>query len=294
MLLDIKKENLFFFLIMDSSNNVSTLQVLDTINQVAADNAVAQCSDTMAVLQSQDGTNLANMANNERLGLHVDDSIHRTNIATQDSVERNADRTVDTVNFNAAFLSSAIERNGHDGVRTALSSNNELSNLIQVSTDEIGNAQQGIALESRYQLQQQHYAVINSSKDVVINENNNATDIELHASKNVFKTKEALAHVESTLELQAVTNTAQVQYEAVKLNAEAAAEMAECCCELKEEVAKSNYETQKLSRNIEMQRLRDQLTAATTESLVSKLQSRYSPCPCPPVPAPVPAPVPPQ
>jgi hypothetical protein len=83
--------------------------------------------------------------------------------------------------------------------------------------------------------------------------------------------------------------------EAVKLNAETAAEMAECCCELKEEVTKSNYETQKMARDIEMQRLRDQLSAATTESLISKIQSkhhRYNPCYPPPCPQPCPPPCP--
>ena len=276
---------------MDNSNTISQLQVLDTINKVASDSASAQCSDTAAILQTQDGTNLANMANNERLGLNIKDNIYRSQIANRDAVERNADQLIDSVNQNGSSIAAAVERTGGENVRTTLVSNNELSNLIQQNTNEIETAQQSIALENRKQLQDQHYAVINSGKDVIINENNNATNIELQASTSVFKTKEALASVESTLELQAVNNNAQVQYEAVKLNAETAAEMAECCCELKEEVTKSNFETQKVARDIEMQRLRDQLSAATTESLVSKIQSkhhsRYNPCypyppPCPP------------
>ena len=276
---------------MDTSNTISQLQVLDTINKVASDSASAQCSDTAAILQTQDGTNLANMANNERLGLNIKDNIYRSQIANRDAVERNADQLIDSVNQNGSSIAAAVERTGGENVRTTLVSNNELSNLIQQNSNEIETAQQSIALENRKQLQDQHYAVINSGKDVIINENNNATNIELQASTSVFKTKEALASVESTLELQAVNNNAQVQYEAVKLNAETAAEMAECCCELKEEVTKSNFETQKVARDIEMQRLRDQLSAATTESLVSKIQSkhhsRYNPCypyppPCPP------------
>jgi hypothetical protein len=275
---------------MDNSNTISQLQVLDTINKVASDSASAQCSDTAAILQTQDGTNLANMANNERLGLNIKDNIYRSQIANRDAVERNADQLIDSVNQNGSSIAAAVERTGGENVRTTLVSNNELSNLIQQNSNEIETAQQSIALENRKQLQDQHYAVINSGKDVIINENNNATNIELQASTSIFKTKEALASVESTLELQAVNNNAQVQYEAVKLNAETAAEMAECCCELKEEVTKSNFETQKVARDIEMQRLRDQLSAATTESLVSKIQSkhhRYNPCypyppPCPP------------
>jgi hypothetical protein len=285
---------------MDNSNTISQLQVLDTINKVASDSAAVQCSDTTAILQTQDGTNLANMANNERLGLNIKDNVYRSQIANRDAVERNADQLIDAVNQNGSSISAAVERTGGENIRTTLVSNNILSNLIQQNTNDIETTQQSIALENRKQLQDQHYAVINSGKDVIINENDNATNIELQASTSVFKTKEALASVESTLELQAVNNNAQVQYEAVKLNAETTAEMAECCCELKEEVAKSNFETQKVARDIEMQRLRDQLSAATTESLVSKIQSkhhRYNPCypppcppPCPPPPCPYPYP----
>jgi len=272
---------------MDNTNTVTQLQVLDTINKVASDAAAGQCDDTVAILQEQAGTNLANMANTERLGYHIDDSVHRSQTANREAIERNADHIMDSVNYNGTAIAAAVERTGGENVRTTLVSNNELSNMIQANTGEIETAQQSIALENRHQLQQQHYTLVSSSKDIIINENNNATDIELQASTSVFKTKEALANVESTLELQAVNNTAQVQYEAVKLNAATAAEMAECCCELKEEVAKSNYETQKVARDIDAQRLRDQLATATTESLVSRMQSkhhRYNPCypPCPP------------
>ena len=269
---------------MDNTNTVTQLQVLDTINKVASDGAAAQCNDTTAILQEQAGVNLANMANTERLGYHIDDSIHRTQIATRDAVERNADHLIDSVNVNGAAIISATERTGAENVRTTLVSNNELSNMIQLSGDQLQTLQQSTALETRRQLQEQHYAVIASSKDVIINENNNATSVELQASSNAFKVKEALASTESTLELQAVQNNAQIQFEAVKLNAQTAAEMAECCCELKEEVAKTNYETQQVARDIAAKSLRDQLAAATTESLINKLQYKshgyrpYPPC----------------
>jgi len=266
---------------MDNSNTVSQLQVLDTVNRVGSDVAAAQCNDTTAILQEQAGTNIANMAHTERLGYHIDDSVYRNQVATRESIERNADHIIDSVNGNSTAILSAVERTGADNVRATLVSNNEISNLVQLNSDQIATLQQSTALETRQQLNQQHYAVIGVGKDIVINENNNATDIELQASENSFKTLEALSETERALELQAVQNTAQVQYEAVKLNAETAAEMAECCCELKEEVAKTNYETQKLARDLEMQRLRDQLSSATTESLISRIKS-YKRYPSPP------------
>jgi hypothetical protein len=178
---------------MDNSNTVTQLQVLDTVNRAAADGAAERCQDTTAVLQEQAGTNLANMAHSERLGYHIDDSIYRNQIATRESVERNADHVIDSVNGNSTAILSAVERTGAENVRTTLVSNNELSNLIQSTTDDIHTLQQSTALETRQQLNEQHYTTIAASKDIVINENNNATDIELQATSNSFKTLEALS-----------------------------------------------------------------------------------------------------
>lgn len=270
---------------MDNSNNVSNLQILDAVNQASSSCAAGQCNDTTAILQEQAGTNLANMANSERLAYHIDDSVYRTQMANREAVERNADHVTDAVERNGTALALAIERTGGDAVASILRTENEVSNLVYQTTNDIKTLQESTALETRKQLSDQHDTIIIATKDIVINDNKNATEIELQASSNTFQTQKDLSHVESHLELQAAQNTAQVQYEALKLNAAASAEMAECCCELKEEVAKSNYETQKLARDIEMKRLRDELAAATTESLINKLSSwRYGGCskPCPP------------
>jgi hypothetical protein len=281
---------------MDNTNAVNNLQILDAVNQASSSCAAEQCNDTTAILQEQAGTNLASMANSERLAYHIDDSVYRTQFATREAVERNADHVTDAVERTGTATALAIERNGGAASTAIMQSENNVTNLIYQTTDEVKTLQNASALETRNLLSDNRDATVTNSKDIVINDNKNATDIELQASSNTFSTKKDLSHVESTLELQAVQNTAQVQYEAVKLNADAAAEMAECCCELKEEVAKSNYETQKIARDIEMQRLRDQLAAATTESIISKIQSskhhKYRPCPPPPPPCPCPCPPP--
>lgn len=278
---------------MDNSNVVSNLQVLDAINQASTSCAATQCDDTTAILQDQAGTNLASMANSERLAYYVDDSIYRAGLANREAVERNADHVSDAVERNGAAVALAVERTGGDAVNAILRTENEVSNLINQTTGDIKTIQESTALETRQQLYDQHDTLISATKDVVINDNKNATDIELQASSNTFQTQKDLFHVESHLELQAVNNTAQVQYEAVKLNAQASAEMADCCCELKQEVAKSNYETQRLARDIESKRLRDELAAATTESLINKLKyMKFGDCsrPCPPPPCPPPSP----
>ena len=91
---------------MDTSNNVSNLHVLGAVGQAARDAAAVQCVDTTAILQAQDGTNLANMANNERLGLNINDNVYRSQIATRDAVERNADWARDAVERNSTICKS--------------------------------------------------------------------------------------------------------------------------------------------------------------------------------------------
>ena len=275
---------------MENSNSVSNLQVLDAINKASTSCAATQCDDTTTILQGQNGTNLANMGQQQGLGLFIDDSIYRSQLANREAVERNADHIIDSVNSSSSDLIAAVERTGRDAVSATENATNVVTNLVQTTSGDIKERQESIALETRSIIVDHNNKNLELHKDSVINDNHNTSNIELQASSNTFSVKKDLTYVDASLELQAAQNTAQIQYEAVKIQGQTSAEMADCCCELKEEVAKSNYETQKLARDIESKRLRDELAAATTESLINKLKyckpkykCRSPPkCPCPP------------
>jgi hypothetical protein len=275
---------------MENSNSVSNLQILDAVNNASTSCAATQCDDTTTILQGQNGTNLANMGQQQELGLFIDDSIYRSQLANREAFERNTDHIKDTINYNSSHIMDAVERTGSAAVSATENTTNEITNLIQSTSGDIKERQESIALETRSGIVEHHNKALELNKDAVINDNHNASTIELQASANTFSVKKDLTHVDAALELQAAQNTAQIQYEAVKIQGQTSAEMADCCCELKEEVAKSNYETQKLARDIESKRLRDELAAATTESLINKLKyckpkykCRSPPkCPCPP------------
>ena len=275
MLLDIKKENLFFFYIMDPSNNVSTLHVLSAVGQAARDAAAVQCVDTNAVLQSQAGTNLANMANNERLSLNISDNVYRSQIANRDAIERNADFTTDVIQRNATNLLSAVERNGSAGVCATERSTNELSNMINNNIGDIKVSQQAIAGETRKQLSSNHVEVITSGKDILINENKNTGKLLLQASSNSGRSDLDIAAVKSKLEIQAAQNVAYVQLEALKNKKSISAQLAECCCELKHIVQSSAQSTQNVIQEIENNRVRDALAAINTENLINRLGNSY-------------------
>ena len=266
---------------MDTNNNVTDLYLLGSVNDAAKAVASAQCQDTTAIVQGIAGTNLLNMASNERLNIAIDDSVYKASMDNRDAIERNADINRDSTERNAVAVALAVERNGSANITATQIAENEITNLVERSTNEIESAQQAIALETRQQLGEHHYTVISMEKDAVINDNKNASAVELQATTNLYKVETELVSVDNTLQLQAVQNTAQIQFEAVKQNAELAAQAEECCCELKEEVMVSNFTTQQTARQIETTRLRDQLAAAATENLVARLRYRYrSPSPC--------------
>jgi hypothetical protein len=229
--------------------------------------------DTTSILQGQAGNNLANMANNERLGLNINDNVYRSHLANREAVERNADWTRDAVQVNGTATLLAVERTGAAGVNATERSTNELSNLITHNSGEIKTAQQAIAGETRKQISDNHTEVITSSKDILINENKNTGKILLQASNNAGKGELDITSVKTRLELQAAQNVAQVQLEALKNKNSISAQLAECCCELKQIVQNSAQTTQQVVQEIENNRVRDALAAINTENLISRLGS---------------------
>jgi hypothetical protein len=258
---------------MDNTNAVSNLHVLGAVGQAARDAASVQCVDTTAILQGQAGTNLANMANTERLSLNVNDNIYRSSVANRDAIERNADWTRDAVDRNSTAILLATERTGAASVNATERSTNELSTMVTQNSGEIKVAQQAIAGETRKQLSENHIEVITSSKDIVINDNQNTGKILLQASQNFGKGELDIAAVRAKLEIQAAQNVANVQIEALKNKNSISAQLAECCCELKQIVQNSAQNTQQVLQEIENNRVRDALAAINTENLITRLGS---------------------
>jgi hypothetical protein len=93
------------------------------------------------------------------------------------------------------------------------------------------------------------------------------------AEKNFGIQRLDLCKTEDALTKQASDNYLAVQVEALQNKAKLAAQVAECCCELKHEVADSAAASNALIRDTEAARLRDAANAATQENLFLRLQS---------------------
>ena len=256
-----------------NSNNVSELNLLTAVNQAARDNASNQCMDTTAILQGQNGSNLLNMAANERLNIAVNDSVYKHSLSNRDAIERNADLNRETTDRNATAIALAVERTGTASVYATQRSQNIISSLVEHSSGEITTAQQAIAGETRKMLGEHHSTTITLAKDGVINANQNTGKVLVQASDNFGHTQVGLNAIKGKLELQAAQNVAQIQLEAIKNKSSLSAQLAECCCELKQIVISSAQTTQQVLQEIENNRIRDSLSVANTENLISRLSS---------------------
>ncbi len=251
-------------------NSVSNLHILNAVGQAARDALASQCSDTTAILQEQAGTNLANMANAERFSLNINDNIYRSGLANRESIERNADWIMQGMDRDSNRLSDAIERNGSGAIHTTERAVNYITNLVQSQTTDIKHNQYSIAAETRQLINNHNSKAIEMNKDGIINDNINTGKIQLQASQYFGQSELDIASVKSKLEIQAAQNTSNIQLEALKNKNSLSAQLAECCCELKQIVKMSNQHTQQIIQDIENNRVRDALAAANTENLISK------------------------
>jgi hypothetical protein len=259
---------------MDTSNTVSDLQILAAVGQAAKDTAMAACHDTSAILQQQAGTNIANMAANERLTIALDDSISKTSLANRESVERNGSESRNATNNAAIAQALAIERTGANNVSAVERNSGYLMKSVEKNAGKIQTAQEKIAGETRNILGTNNTAAALLGKDIQLDISETTGKLSLQASQNVGKVELDINKVKAHLEFQASENTAALQLEAVKNKSSLSAQLAECCCELKQIVASSAQETQKVLQEIENNRVRDALAAANTENLIARMTPR--------------------
>lgn len=257
-------------------NTISDLTLLSAVNQSARDNALASCGDTTAILQTQAGTNIANMAANERLSIAVEDTVDKHSLALREAIERNALNNVNATERTATATALAVERTGSASVKSTERNGGIITNNVIRESGIIQTAQERIAGETRQVLATNNTAAALLGKDIQLEICDNAGKLSLQASSNAGKVELDISKVKAQLEYQASQNTAAVQLEAVKNKAALSAQFAECCCELKQSIGSAAQETQKVLQEIENNRIRDALSAATTENLIARLQGTPS------------------
>jgi hypothetical protein len=258
---------------MDTNNNtLSDLTLLSAIGNSSRDNALTSCHDTGAILQGQAASNVSNMAANERMNIAVEDTVDKHSLALREAIERNGMAGVVATDRTATAQALAIERNGSDSVNTTEQTSSRLMSALIREGGEIKTGQERIAGETRSILATNNTAAALLGKDIQIELCELTGKLGVQASENFGKLESDIQNVKCALELQGVQNTAAIQLEALKNKAMLATQLAECCCELKETVGATAAQTQSVIREIDNNRVRDALAAATTENLIASLR----------------------
>lgn len=290
--------------------NISNHIILAANDDAARSCSLTSCNDKLSILQSEDCTNISNLASKERLSIAFQDNVSKNSLALREAVERNSINDDNVTNRTSTAMQLAIDRNGSEKI---VSSEKTAANIVTAhnkSTNDIHTKQQSIAGETRTILQENNMAAGMLAKKQVTEVCNSTNHLIEQGA--VIKNSTALdvQELQSDLKLLASKNNFEIELNAVKTQAMMNAETEDCCCEIKEEVAKKEMETQKIARNLESQRIRGLLSAANTENLINQFKNKqqypscypyypYYPCyppqppPQPPMTVPPVSPVPP-
>ena len=226
----------------------------------------AGCDNTNAIISSTSA-----------LGFNIRDAIERSIVASEKS---NAENRLATANASAEGRLTSQQNTNE--VRTAVERNN--TNILLTGKDlglEICHAKGDIqtqacdntrvlerqAADNKAQLEKQVYLVDRNVTESKCSIERQAAEYKASVEHNILMSK-------CTLERQAAENKASIELEALKNKEALARQMAECCCEVKEKIEQRFCETNQLIREIDSNRIRDQLNDAKQENLFLKFQQQ--------------------
>jgi hypothetical protein len=213
------------------------------------------------------------------------DAIHSTGEKVLLSVCETSKDNMMTTNDNGRFITSTV----HDATNTVRDSADrnaiDVKNVLVNGFNEQERAHGITRLsnersqgELRALVDRNHAGALLASKDILL-ENQKA---HCETDRLILANTLEISKSKSDIERQASDNAAAIQLAAHEHRAALATQMAECCCtvkqlitaqscEVKELVREQANSTQLLVRQIESDRVRDQLTAANTENLILRL-----------------------
>ncbi len=193
--------------------------------------------------------------------LSVKDQLVTHCTTLQSSIDRDAAAVQNSVERNGADNRAAIERNGGQTRESVERNSGELKNSISASAFETRGLIQGNANIHNLALK----------------------DIQLDICKSEKNQLFEMAKMQASIEKQASENTCHIQMEALKNKQDLSTQLAECCCELKEKIDRCccelkekvdlrATETNLLLRELDSNRIKEQLAAAQQENFLLKLQ----------------------
>jgi len=221
--------------IADSSKNAP---VLESIASASRDILLDSCGSTASI---KDGL--------EKLLVGTSESTNRNGQQNQEATYRTSSQTL-----------QAVERNGGECRQTTERTSAELRNIVANCCSDLKTGQK------------------ENLKEILLR----SCETDSKLLQGFGETRLDLCKVENKLERQAADNSATIRLElcktadelareALKNKAELSAQMEMCCCDLKQKIDARANETNQLIRQLETDRIRDELAAAQQENLILRL-----------------------
>lgn len=257
---------------------------LDAIGKVADE----VCDSSRDIMGSVERVGIMNRDATDRTGVSSRDAIERFGLAGQAVTERTANKTQDEVekfglkeleaiNSSEKYIYAGMSQNAKD---ILLFNANEFervklqdaANTASIKKQQYEDTKQ-ILLQNCSDSEKILSQMSCNFKDMLLQNCNDTSSIKMQAE--IHARDAALFHKD--LMHQADKNTYAIQLEAFKHHETLARQLAECCCENKALILESSHKTEDLIRNLDEQRVRDELAKTREELIALRVRSTLAP-----------------
>lgn len=229
----------------------------ESIHESAKDILSAQCNDTAILL-----------ASNERSQHDIKNKMDKHEIELQNIVYKLGDENVRRTNEKAMELETSIERTAKE-ISVAVERNGKIErDLIRDQES-----------EDQMFLQHHHNSAMENHKDTQLDIQEMENVVSVDAVEKQGELQLGVSKSEGDITLDALQKATEeelyemkikqrVELDAYKNKMDFAKEAEDCCCEIKEHTNVKERETQILAKDVDVRRMRDELSLANTENLL--------------------------
>jgi len=255
---------------------MDTQTILSEINKLNSELQKSQCVQSAELIATSERQNFAAEQRQGFNTAHILDNLKDTDSEVKNTVERRGSENFAATMTTASDLRANQERLAAMSQVQAEKNTNEL--IGYAHSQAVRSAQQfGDTVYKLKEVEKNIGDYFNSTRVEVLNVGN---AVERQSAAQFAKTQADLFKIESSLgrqadynfaasQKQASDNYAAIQIEALKMNGALSKQMVECCCEVKETVAKSEDNVKSLINANEVDGLRARLLA-TENALVDR------------------------
>jgi hypothetical protein len=260
---------------------MDTAAILSELNKLAMDIQKSQCGQTADLESTQERKFIANETRQYRNTRHVLDRVVDSERNLHDAIERRGSENMSATLATSGEIKTLQE---NIGARAAVQGEKNMNEISGYFNDNAirSTASHGRTLYEIKDVENDIGEYFNDTQKEIIGV---GASIERQSAVEFAALQSGLLKVENSLgrqadshfavlQNQASANLGQIQIQALQLNKDLVKQMAECCCEIKETVGKSEGVITSLINSNETADLRSKLATAETQNLIASISGR--------------------